>query len=113
MIHTIIKPCTSGKRSSEAGEAKSAAGANAPEEESSPSQISAPGGWTERERAYAWGARVLKELACSGYTAEMRVRPLEERYQVVLADGECEIVLETAKQGQFLIEQAHTLAVKA
>lgn len=56
---------------------------------------------------------MLKELACSGYTAEMRVRPLEERYQVVLADGECEIVLETAKQGQFLIEQAHTLAVKA
>lgn len=114
-IHTIIEPCTGGRRSEEAaGESsRRAAEANISEKEGSPSQVPGPDGWTEREHAYAWGARVLKELARSGYIAEMRVRPLEERYQVVLADGACEIVLETAEQGQFLIEQAHALAVKA
>lgn len=76
-------------------------------------RIPAPGTWAERGEAHAWGVRVLETLASSGYIAEMVVRPLKEHYQVVLLDEGCELILETAEQAQFLMEQASAAALKA
>ncbi len=117
LIHSIVAARTSGgisKGATGAGDKKvSQTEERPPEGRSNPRHVPATSRWTEREEAYVCGVRVLEALASSGYTAEMMVRPLEEWYQVVLVDEDCELVLETAEHVQCIIEQAHATALKA
>lgn len=111
LLHTIVEPRFSLEVIHESGQERS----EKLFEEEMPASVCAEratDSWTEREDAYAWGVYVIEALAAIGYTAEITVRGIEERYQVLLRSEGYEIALETPQQVQLVLEQVSRAALE-
>ena len=61
--------------------------------------------WDRQESAHFWGECLLEALVTAGYQAEVRVRPVEHGYHLVLRGAGDERILETTRQVQDVIKQ--------